>query len=116
MDKDMETTKSVVDVLAERRRQIYREGWTAEHDDEHSAGGMAVAAACYAAWSMPGRQASEAVATMWPWTGWAQDWFKPKEQRHNLIRAAALLLAEIERLDRADERSSSRAAAGPWPV
>lgn len=94
-------TQAAADVLAERRRQVEVEGWTPEHDDEHKSGGMAVAAACYAAWSMPSRPASEAVATLWPWTGWAREWFKPKDTRHNLIRAAALLLAEIERLDRA---------------
>lgn len=42
---------------------------------------------------------STAVAE-WPWTGWATEWFKPKDDRYNLVRAAALLLAEIERLDR----------------
>lgn len=88
------------DVAAERRRQVEIEGWTPEHDDEHKTGGMAIAAACYAAWTLPSRPASEAVAMLWPWTGWSQQWFKPKYARHNLVRAAALLLAEIERLDR----------------
>lgn len=95
-------TDAALDVLAERRRQAEVEGWTPEHDDQHRTGGMAVAAACYAAWSMPSRAASEAVAGMWPWTGWATKWFKPKDTRHNLVRAAALLLAEIERLDRSN--------------
>lgn len=93
-------SQAVFDVAAERRRQIEAEGWTPEHDDQHSAGEMAVAAACYATWSLPGRQESEVVHAIWPWTGWAQEWFKPKDTRHNLVRAAALLLAEIERLDR----------------
>ena len=95
------SSQAALDVLAERRRQIEVEGWTPEHDDAHRTGGMAVAAACYAAWTLPSRPASEVVHTLWPWTGWAHTWFKPKETRHNLIRAAALLLAEIERLDRA---------------
>jgi len=97
----VELTDAARDVLAERQRQVSVEGWTPEHDDEHRTGGMAVAAACYAAWSMPSRPASEVVAVMWPWTGWSHQWFKPKDTRHNLIRAGALLLAEIERLDRA---------------
>jgi hypothetical protein len=100
-------TQAATDVLAERKRQVEVEGWTPDHDDAHKAGGMAVAAACYAAWSLPSRPASETVAVLWPWTGWAQKWFKPKDTRRNLIRAAALLLAEIERLDRA------RIAASP---
>ncbi|MCT5529908.1 hypothetical protein LZL70_30340, partial [Pseudomonas aeruginosa] len=37
-----------LDVQAERRRQVEAEGWTPEHDDEHSHGQMARAAACYA--------------------------------------------------------------------
>ncbi len=36
------------DVLAERQRQVLQEGWTPEHDDTHSSGEMAGAAACYA--------------------------------------------------------------------
>lgn len=37
-----------LDVQAERRRQVEAEGWTPEHDDEHSHGQIARAAACYA--------------------------------------------------------------------
>ena len=33
-----------------------------------------------------------------PW--WSKDWWKPKDKRRDLIRAAALIVAEIERLDR----------------
>jgi hypothetical protein len=35
---------------------------------------------------------------LWPWH---DDWWKPKDRRRDLIRAAALIVAEIERLDRA---------------
>lgn len=108
----MNLTKAVTDVLAERQRQISFEGWTPEHDDEHRTGGMAVAAACYAAWSMPSLPASEAVGAMWPWTGWAQEWFKPKGTRHNLVRAGALILAEIERLDRRPQGRCSNPECG----
>jgi hypothetical protein len=109
-------TKAASDVLAERARQINDEGWTPEHDAEHSKGEMALAAACYAAhtatWEYIGhgldsshgmfrvvQTAQEFVSRMWPW---ARSWWKPKDRRRNLVRAAALLLAEIERLDRAD--------------
>ncbi len=34
----------------------------------------------------------------WPWDA---SWWKPKDRRSDLVRAAALLVAEIERLDRA---------------
>lgn len=93
------------DVMAERRRQMMVEGWTAKHDDEHGDGAMAVAAACYALASEPAMQLAKVDFTeLWKWTGWAQRWWKPKDKRRNLIRAAALLLAEIERMDRAAAR------------
>ena len=35
-------------IAAERRRQVEKEGWTAEHDSGHPSGELAMAAACYA--------------------------------------------------------------------
>ena len=35
---------------------------------------------------------------LWPW---AASWWKPKNRRRDLVRAAALIVAEIERIDRA---------------
>ncbi len=98
------------DVLAERRRQQEKEGWTPAHDDEHRDGSMAQAAACYAA----SKQAYEDVGFVadprddidfripvaWP-KSWAPRWWKPKDRRSDLVRAGALIIAEIERLDRA---------------
>lgn len=40
------------------------------------------------------------VPVTWP-IGWAWKWWKPKDRRQNLVRAGALIAAEIERLDRA---------------
>lgn len=118
-----ELTKAASDVLAERARQISAEGWTPQHDDKHSDGSMALAAACYACnaatWagrapSIPDSDYTQFATPgyRWPWT---RQWWKPKSQRSDLVRAAALLLAEIERLDRADQASRHRAAA-PWLV
>jgi hypothetical protein len=74
------------------------EGWTKEHDDTHSCGEMAVAAACYANPAPHGvRPQSVEAPAAWPWS---REWWKPKDRRSNLVRAAALLVAEIERLDR----------------
>lgn len=83
------------DVLAERQRQISAEGWTPEHDDEHGNFEMAYAAACYA---MADDWPEEGTPEHWPW---APHWWKPKSARQNLVRAGALILAEIERRDRA---------------
>ncbi|MED5109963.1 hypothetical protein T3828_32440, partial [Pseudomonas aeruginosa] len=90
-----------LDVQAERRRQITAEGWTPEHDDEHSHGQMARAAACYAlAGSSAPNDGTAAllVSLAWPWD---EQWWKPTTTRRDLVKACALGLAEIERLDRA---------------
>lgn len=84
---------AVRDVLVERQRQISVEGWTPDHDDAHAAGELVAAGCCYA---MFGGRA--AVPNAWPW---AATWWKPKSPRRNFVRAGALILAEIERLDRA---------------
>ena len=88
-------TDAVRAVLAERQRQISAEGWTPEHDDEHGSGQLADAAACYAlsASGMP----FELWQAFWPWDG---AWLKAGEGRRSLVKAGALILAEIERLDR----------------
>lgn len=89
-------SKAAADVLAERHRQIDAEGWTPEHDDEHEVGQMAHAAACYTLADL--EVFVDTPPAFWPW---GAEWWKPKDRRSNLVRAAALLLAEIERLDRA---------------
>lgn len=88
-------TQAATDVLAERQRQISAEGWTPEHDDAHICGSIAAAAACYAA---PAGNEREAILPYWPWN--TSSW-KPKSRRSDLVKAGALILAEIERLDRA---------------
>jgi hypothetical protein len=42
---------------------------------------------------------------IWPWS---PDWWKPRDARRNLERAAALIIAEIERLDRAEARAAQK--------
>lgn len=105
-------TDAARDMLAERRRQVEAEGWTPKHDDEHDKGEMARAAACYAlhagscfAWRADAYQSAKphegnpaAQNSLWPWD---MKWWKPKDPRRDLVRAGALILAELERLDRA---------------
>lgn len=99
---------AAADVLAERERQKSVEGWTAEHDDEHEGGALAAAAAAYAhnaEWHMRERKSSDQppslasgiVYELWPFD---EEWWKPKNPRRDLVRAAAMILAEIERIDR----------------
>ncbi|RWF44250.1 MAG: hypothetical protein EOS65_02420 [Mesorhizobium sp.] len=94
--------KALDDIAAERQRQISAEGWTVEHDDEHDQGEMALAAACYAyeaTRTEHQRSLDDGFAPpMWPW---AERWWKPTTRRRDLVKAGALIVAEIERLDRA---------------
>lgn len=87
-----------IDVQAERRRQIDEEGWTLEHDDQNSSGELAQAAAAYLIFAFS-RSASDRTyaARLWP----RLSGFNPKGIRQDLVRACALALAELERLDRA---------------
>lgn len=89
---------AIDDIAAERRRQIEVEGWSSEHDDAHAGGEMADAAACYAHGELI---QDEADGRLWPWS---EDWWKPKDRRSDLVRAAALLVAEIDRIDRQSAR------------
>lgn len=86
-------SKAAKDVLAERTRQISHEGWTPSHDDEHADGSLAVAAVCYAS---AGTSIDFGIR-YWPWDDAS---YKPGGARRNLVKAGALILAEIERLDR----------------
>lgn len=99
-------TQAARDVLVERRRQIEKEGWDDAHDASNELGSMALAAASYAAAEATGIAqhspddvyARNALTLLrWPW---ARRWWKPKTPRRDLVRAAALILAEIELLDR----------------
>lgn len=101
--REMRITKAAEDVLAERKRQISAEGWTPEHDDRHEARELARAAAVYALHvTQPPKmifshELQEEIPENWPW---AKCYFKPRGPRRDLVRAGALILAEIERIDR----------------
>jgi len=90
----------VGEVLAERMRQIDI-GYDAEHDDQHMSGEIARAAACYAVHPQVrlfGIDRLQVPTQVWPYR-WE---FAPESAtRDNLIKAAAMLIAEVERLDRA---------------
>lgn len=74
------------EIAAERRRQITN-GWTAEHDDGHRNGEIVSAP-----WGANRRASDGAVFSMAPHTA--------QYGRKRLLEAAALIVAEIERLDR----------------
>lgn len=93
----MKISNAFGDIIRERLRQVSEEGWSVQHDDAHQQGILAQAAACYAAYASGFAAGGYGKAPYWPFDA---EWFKPKTPRRDLIRAAALIVAEIERLDR----------------
>ncbi|WP_404291482.1 hypothetical protein ACD578_05230 [Microvirga sp. RSM25] len=99
-------TRVLDEIELERRRQVEEEGWTPRHDDQHARGEMAAAAYCYigeVCWRRdhPDAGRCDLPPPDWPWS---REWWKPKGDRRNLVRAAALIVAEIERTDREEAR------------
>lgn len=97
----------ILEISRERERQMTAKGWTHAHDDKWSNGALAWAAACYAMGtdSIDGEAVVDGTAVRWSrdlWP-WASEWWKPKGRRRDLVRAAALIVAEIERLDRSQK-------------
>lgn len=82
------------DVLTERQRQMRGEGYSLWRDDLYVNNELASAAASYVSCAGQPR----AQTTQWPWDSQT---FKPStDRRRDLVKAGALILAEIERLDR----------------
>lgn len=90
-----------IDVFIEREEQREKEGFSSDDDDKTARDGQFVLAAiAYAdfAWKSEALRAATAGAPKyWPWD---KEWWKPTNRRRDLVKAAALLLAEIERIDR----------------
>lgn len=91
-------------VYQERMRQLSAEGFTREHDDLWNEGELALAAAAYAISATPADAIGDdddlvdTMEAIWPWE---DIWWKHTTPRRDLVKAGALILAEIERLDRA---------------
>lgn len=101
-------------IKAERIRQATEEGWTAEHDDAHNAGQLAIAAACYAVNGL--KQAKVVKINVsaylgfddaWPWHA---KWDKRRthSRERQLVIAGALIAAEIDRLNRQELNAAAR--------
>jgi hypothetical protein len=99
---------AAADVISERKRQIEIEKFDTFHDDRHTDGALARAAAAYALNAGYARyNASAGPPSFWPRL-WYRSWWKPKDRRRDLVRAAALIIAEIERIDRAAEKPAPK--------
>ncbi len=104
---EVEKPKSGAQLIAlERLRQVKIEGWTATHDDTHDGHELALAATSYiAVVASPDELAGEKEESRplhdWPW---ADEYWKPSNDAvRNLVKAGALIAAEIDRLQRAQK-------------
>ncbi|MCH6940681.1 hypothetical protein BEC63_19655 [Escherichia coli] len=88
-------SNAVQSVIAERQRHQSAEGWTPEHDDQYSKSQLLWASSCYV---LNAIHPFNRIPFDWPWT---PEWWKPTNPRRDMVKAGALILAEIERIDRA---------------
>jgi hypothetical protein len=93
-------TRALLEVLEERGRQRLHYGYIDAMDD--TSDGRLAELACYMAHP-------ETIEELFPadWEPDTHSYRKDKTPRQRLIVAMALLLAEIERLDRAEEAEES---------
>lgn len=99
-------SQAETDVLAEVRRQIDLERFSDEHDDIYDDGELSSAGTAYALaatdvlcpFSQGDGNYKETPPEMWPWD---QGWWKSTTPRRDLVKAAALIIAEIKKVDRA---------------
>ncbi len=108
LDGTERSTAGVERIGAERLRQLGAEGWTPEHDERHANGELAAAAACYAippghlleGGPAGGEASARWVPELWPFA--AEAWKPtPGNRIRELVKAGALIAAEIDRLLRA---------------
>lgn len=89
-DRMIEISGGAALIARERERQVAVEGWTTQHDDRHADCELVRAAQAYLD-PTGGRED-------WPWEA---EWFKPSvDPIPNLVKAGALIAAEIDRLQR----------------
>lgn len=112
-------------IVAERQRQIEKEGFGSTHDDRLG-NELSLAASCYLdhvvgrAWvvSDPAlgieTYQSETLPDKWP-VGWDEKWWKPTTPVRDLVKAGALIAAEIDRRLRAGGGGSTESAATTVP-
>ncbi len=89
--------KSGIQLIAEeRQRQIEKEGWSPDHDDHHNSDELLCAAVAYIEHAIAPTK-PRFIPKIWPWES---KWWKPKDRRPNLVRAGALIAAELDRMNR----------------
>lgn len=107
--------KAFSDIKKERLRQI-KKGFSQKHDDEcENTSNLIKAASCYAVGEklqvMRGFRtgaffdSEPNIVNFWPWEN--SSW-KPKNTRKNLVKAAALIVAAIEQIDRKGAKKANQ--------
>lgn len=92
-------------IAQERKRQIEEEGYTAVHDEQHNNEELVEAAGCYI-YSYVNRDPQMPLID-WPWD--PRDWKStPEDWIKQLVKAGALIAAEIDRLQRMKGGNSGR--------
>lgn len=98
-------TPGVAAIAAERHRQIADEGYTPQHDAEHGSGQLVSAATAYLRYAASHLGAPRLAAQRsgisrpgFGWWPWDDASFKPGEPLDALVKAGALIAAEIDRL------------------
>lgn len=84
-------------IADERCRQISVEGWTPEHDAQHTGFELTRAAICYgqaAIWNWA--RDHDIPHDPWPWED--RFWKPSDDPIRNLVKAGALIAAELDRL------------------
>lgn len=97
---EFDAITAVADELClERLRQIEKEGFSTDHDDEYGSAELprAAMAYCQAAFIDDASFTARRAPFYWPWD--AKRW-KPTNRRRDLVKAGALIIAEIQRIDR----------------
>ncbi len=93
----------MLEIATERERQVTEEGFTPDNDHAKNRDGeLAIAAGCYL---LHGQRSPLEPPRDWPWHPF---WWRPKTRRRDLIRAAALIVAELERLETRQELEKRR--------
>lgn len=98
-------------IAIERARQVAVEKYDPAHDDDHQENELLAAAACYSSWAAlqtrPQHHVDRSqyvhIVRMWPWD---VDQFKAMraDPIRNLVKAGALIAAEIDRLQRLKDK------------
>lgn len=99
-------------IYEERERQKHSEGWTPEHDAQHTDNSLAMAAVAYAApepvyvLDADSEDMRFHFLDVWP-DSWDIAWDKRGQidRRRSLVIAGALIAAEIDRIDHATRNS-----------